>query len=496
MSRFFVWARGSVGARERGRAGAWARGSVGARERGRAGAWARGSVGARERGRAGAWARGSVGARERGRAGAWARGSVGARERGRALSRSNGQFIAVTLPARAPAPPKVASMLTLQLQQQLYSARILIVDDEPANVRLLERVLESAGYTDIVSTTDARQVKTLIEEKRPALLLLDLMMPHLDGFAVLAGLQTVLRPDELLPTIVLTADASLEARHRALDAGAFDFVLKPLDALEVLLRVRNLLAISQLYQRERQNAGEMELQVAERTRQLADSNALLERANAELASANAHLSWAKNEIERAQDEIVGRLAEAVEVRDDTPSPHLHRVGALAQLLARKMKLHARQIELIRHAAPLHDIGKIGISEAVLLKPAPLTAGEWQEAKTHVEIGASMLGESDSPLMQMAQSIALTHHERWDGQGYPRGLKGVETPVEGRIIAVVDVFDALTTERPYKRAWTTEEALTEIREQAGRQFDPEVVAAFAELMQSEDAAQTLKLEAVS
>lgn len=376
-------------------------------------------------------------------------------------------------------------MLTLQLQKQLLRARILIVDDEPANVRLLERVLESAGYTDVVSTGDARQVQTLIEAQRPALLLLDLMMPHLDGFAVLEQIKAMLAPGELLPTIVLTADASLEARHRALDAGAFDFVLKPLDQLEVLLRVRNLLALSGMVRGEQQAKRELEARVEERTRQLADSNELLERANAELASANAHLSWAKREIEQAQDEIVGRLVEAVEVRDETPSPHLHRVGELAQQLARAMHLEARQIELIRHAAPLHDVGKIGVSEAVLLKPAPLTAGEWQEVKAHVEIGASMLGESDSPLMQMAESIAFTHHERWDGQGYPRGLKGEETPIEGRILAVVDVFDALTTKRPYKRAWTTQEALAEIREQAGRQFDPTVVKAFAALMQAHE-----------
>ena len=373
-------------------------------------------------------------------------------------------------------------MFTLQLQQQLYNARILIVDDEAANVRLLERVLESAGYTNVVSTADARHVKSLIEAERPALLLLDLMMPHLNGFAVLDQIQTLLGPDEILPTIVLTADASLDARHRALEAGAFDFMLKPLDQLEVLLRVRNLLALSQLYQGQRAANAEMEAQITQRTLQLAQSNELLERANAELASANAHLSWAHREIEQAQDEIVGRLVEAVEVRDDTPSRHGHRVGELAQQLACRMNLQPSQVELIRHAAPLHDIGKIGISEAVLLKPTTLSPDEWQEVKTHVEIGASMLSESDSPLMQMAQSIALTHHERWDGHGYPHGLKGEQTPIEGRILAVVDVFDALTTERPYKRAWTPAQALAEIRDQAGRQFDPAVVEEFSALMQ--------------
>ena len=382
-------------------------------------------------------------------------------------------------------------MLTPEIQHQIRHARILIVDDEPTNVRLLERILESDGYTNCVSTSDSREIEPIIQSEMPALLLLDLMMPHLDGFAVLDQLKASVGSSELLPTIVLTADASLDARHRALSAGALDFVLKPLDGLEVLLRVRNLLTTGELLRRERVANSALEARIAERTRELAHSNELLQRANADLASANAHLTWAHREIEQAQDEIVGRLVEAVEVRADTPSLHLHRVGQLAESLAREMRLETRQIELIRHAAPLHDIGKIGISDAVLLKPAPLTTAEWQKVKTHVEIGASMLSESDSSLMQMAESIAFTHHERWDGRGYPRGLRGQETPIEGRILAVVDVFDALTTERPYKKAWTSEQALAEIEEQAGHQFDPDVVQAFSMLMRREMVAAAYK-----
>ena len=376
-------------------------------------------------------------------------------------------------------------MLNPAIEQHIRSARILIVDDEPANVRLLERVLESAGYTNFVSTSDSRDVSTLIGEQKPALLLLDLAMPHLDGFSVMAAVKERLGPDELLPIVVLTADASPEAHHRALSAGALDFLVKPLDQLEVLLRVHNLLTLTYLLERERERGAVAQCEADTRTQQLEQSNQLLELANAELANANAHLQWAHREIELAQNEIVNRLVEAVEVRGELSekksAKNLGTVSQLAEALARAMGLDERQIELIRHAAPLHDIGKIGVSDAVLLKPAALTPDEWDEARSHVEIGAAMLSKSEASLMQMAQSIAYTHHERWDGQGYPRGLKGEETPIEGRILAVVDVFDALTSNRPYKAAWTVQQALTEIEAQAAHQFDPAVVRAFSQLM---------------
>ena len=377
-------------------------------------------------------------------------------------------------------------MLNPAIEQHIRNARILIVDDEPANVRLLERILQSAGYHNTVSTTDSRQVEALIEREMPALLLLDLGMPYLDGFAIMESVKARLGEDEVLPILVLTADANAETRHRALREGALDYVVKPLDALEVLLRVRNLLALEFLLGRERERYVALRVAHDERALQLEQSNRMLEQANAELASANAHLQWAHREIEMAQDEIVNRLVEAVEVRGENkgqrPEKNLNRVGQLAEDLAREMGLDARQIQLIRHAAPLHDIGKIGISDAVLLKPTELTPDEWDEVRSHVEIGAAMMSRSEIALMQMAQTIAYTHHERWDGQGYPSGLKGEETPIEGRILAVVDVFDALTTQRPYKEAWSVEQALLEIENQAERQFDPSVVRAFSRLMQ--------------
>ena len=371
------------------------------------------------------------------------------------------------------------------IEPYILGARVLIVDDEPANVRLLERVLQSAGYNNLVSTCDARQVEVLIEKQMPALLLLDLTMPYSDGFEIMAQVKARLGQDDVLPILVLTADANAETRHRALKEGALDYLVKPLDALEVLLRVRNLLTLEYLLGRERERCAALQIAHDERLVQLEQSNRLLEHANAELASANAHLQWAHREIEQAQDEIVNRLVEAVEVRGEASSHEpgqLNRVGQLAEDLAREMGLDARQIQLIRHAAPLHDIGKIGISDAVLLKPTELTPAEWDEVRSHVEIGAAMMSKSEVALMKMAQTIAYTHHERWDGQGYPSGLKGEETPIEGRILAVVDVFDALTTTRPYKDAWTVEQALLEIESQSERQFDPAVVRAFSQLMQ--------------
>ncbi len=358
-------------------------------------------------------------------------------------------------------------MLISAIEQRIRDARILLVDDESANLRLLEGILASAGYTSVVSTTDPRQVEILIAEELPALLLLDSAMPGWDGFAMMQQTRNDLGADE---------------RHRALDAGASDYLIKPFDELEVLLRAHNLLTMGTLLGRERERDTRSQSNHDERTQQLEQSNQLLEYANAELASANAHLQWAHKEIEQAQHEIVNRLVEAVEVRGEAPGKNVNRVGQLAEDLARQMGLDARQIELIRHAAPLHDIGKIGISDAVLLKPTALTPDEFAEARSHVEIGAAMLSRSEVSLLQMAESIAYTHHERWDGQGYPRGLKGEETPIEGRILAVVDVFDALTTARPYKEAWTAQMALAEIEDQSERQFDPSVVRAFSTLMQ--------------
>ncbi len=325
--------------------------------------------------------------------------------------------------------------------------KILIVDDELANVRFLEILLQQAGYCDVRSTTDAREALPLFAEMKPDLLLLDLSMPYLDGFAVMEQLQpqNSINP---VPILVLTADATTAVKHRALRSGAQDFLTKPLDETEVLLRINNLLE-SHFY------SVTLEQKVQERTQ----------------------------DLEKAQLETVQRLALAAEYRDDDTGLHTRRVGATAGMIAERLGLPALQVKLIRRAAPLHDVGKIGISDTILLKPGKLTDEEFTTIKKHTHIGAGILSGSSSPLLQLAEEIALHHHERWDGRGY-LGLEGEEIPLSGRIVTVADVFDALTHERPYKKAWPVDEAVAEIAAQGGQQFDARVVQAFLELTHEE------------
>jgi putative two-component system response regulator len=252
--------------------------------------------------------------------------------------------------------------------------------------------------------------------------------------------------------LVLTGDISVTARRRALELGARDFVTKPPDPVEILARVRNLLEMRHMQlQLELQNE-QLSQRVAEQTR----------------------------DIEQARQELLDRLALVSELRDYTTGEHTRRVGHTAELLARELLPLDDVRRAIRDAAPLHDIGKIAVPDSVLLKPGPLTDHETLLIRRHVEIGAQILGRSHSTVLRLAQEIALAHHERWDGTGYPSGRAGEEIPIAGRITAVADVFDALTHERPYKEALPVADAVRLIEHEAGRQFDPQVVAAFARL----------------
>ena len=336
----------------------------------------------------------------------------------------------------------------------LLDARILIVDDEPANIRLLQRILQSAGYRDVATCADSREVQGLCQAHAPDILLLDLMMPHLDGFGVMEQL-CALEGNEFLPILVLTADINPQTKERALSGGAKDFLTKPLGSVEVLLRVKNLLETRFLHLAQQQQNRTLEERVVERTR----------------------------DLENSQSEMLQRLAQAAEFRDDDTGQHTQRVGEMAARLAEKLGIDAQRIALIRRAAPLHDVGKIGIADEILLKPGKLTDEEFAIMKTHAAIGAALLRNGHSDLVQLAEIIAHTHHERWDGRGYPRNLAGENIPIEGRILALVDVFDALTNERPYKKAWTREDALAEIERNAGTQFDPTAAAAFLQMMRA-------------
>jgi putative two-component system response regulator len=334
-------------------------------------------------------------------------------------------------------------------------ARILVVDDQKANVLLLERVLREAGYRNIETTTDSRLALDLFSRFEPDIVLLDLMMPHLDGFQVMRMLQQVASQDEYRPVLVLTADVTEEIKRRALAGGAKDFLTKPFDVQEVLLRIGNLLETRRLHRILRGQNELLEERVRERTL----------------------------ELEEAYIETMERLALAAEYRDDETGQHTIRVGRTASLVARELGLSDRDVELIERAAGLHDIGKIGIPDNILLAPRKLTAEEFEVVKTHTSIGAKILSGSRSPLLRMAETIAWAHHERWDGSGYAR-IPGPDTPLVGRITTVADVFDALTHDRPYKTAWPMQESIAEIARQSGRQFDPQVVEAFLAVQERE------------
>jgi putative two-component system response regulator len=288
---------------------------------------------------------------------------------------------------------------------------------------------------------------------------MDLQMPHVDGFALLKQLRSRIPAGAFVPVLVLTSDNSKKTRQQALSLGAKDFLTKPFDIEEALLRIYNLLE-TRLLNVELQNYSlTLEERVLARTR----------------------------DLELAQLEILQRLALAAEYRDDCTGRHTQRVGTLAAVLGRAIGLPADQIELIRMSAPLHDVGKIGIPDGVLLKPSRLTDAEYIQIKRHTEIGRLILSGSNFAILQMAERIALYHHERWDGNGYHK-LAGETIPLEARIVSVADVFDVITHDRPYKQAQSAEFAIGCLRRESGKQFDPSLIEVFCQLVVGGDLAK--------
>jgi putative two-component system response regulator len=314
------------------------------------------------------------------------------------------------------------------------------VDDTPGNIDILQGIL-SPDYRVKVAAGGPRALEIAAQDDPPDLILLDVMMPGMDGYEVIRRLKEEPRTQSI-PVLFITAKEAPEDEQRGFELGCVDYITKPVSAPRVRARVRTHLAL-------RDRSRNLETQVRERTR----------------------------ELEETRLEIIQRLGRAAEFRDNETGMHVIRMSHASRIIALELGLPEPEAEALLQAAPMHDIGKIGIPDRVLLKPGPLDPEEWAIMRQHPEIGRRIIGNHPSPLLELAAVVALTHHERWDGTGYPRGLSGEAIPPAGRIVAVADVFDALTSVRAYKAAWPEAEAVAELERQSGRHFDPRAVAAF-------------------
>jgi putative two-component system response regulator len=321
---------------------------------------------------------------------------------------------------------------------------ILVVDDVPENIGILADIL-GTDYRVTFATKGPEALSMAQLQPPPSLILLDVMMPGMDGYEVCRRLKADLRT-RAIPVIFLSAQDDASNEEIGLELGAVDYLHKPCRPAIVRQRVRIHLELHN------QNLA-LEERVRERTRELAESRI----------------------------EIVRRLGRAGEYRDNETGLHVVRMSQYCHRLALAAGVSPEQAELLLLAAPMHDIGKIGIPDHILLKPGKFDAEEWAVMQRHAAIGAEIIGEHKSPLLALARNVALTHHERWDGKGYPNGMAGEAIPFEGRVAAICDVYDALTSTRPYKRAWSAADAVAYIVGEAGKAFDPALVSHFVELL---------------
>jgi putative two-component system response regulator len=355
-------------------------------------------------------------------------------------------------------------------ERDIKQSCILMVDDESLNIEVVRRYLEIGGYRNLISTDHAGQALPLIGLNRPDAVLLDIQMPEINGLEILAAI----RSDEALcrtPVIILTGSSDPDTKLIALQAGATDLLPKPVHSEELLARLGNVLKVKAYQDRLHRYSEELEEAVRRRTA----------------------------ELESSRLDVIHCLARAAEFRDDDTGQHIIRVGRYARVIAEQLGFSREKLDILEPAAQLHDVGKIGIPDSILLKPGKLTPEEFEMIqkhcgfgnrivrqvpiddatvlRRHTDMGARIMDASSSPILDMARRIALTHHERWDGNGYPLGLSGTDIPLEGRITAVADVFDALSSKRPYKPAFSLQKCFGIMEEARGTQFDPEVLDAF-------------------
>ncbi|TWU49209.1 HD domain-containing phosphohydrolase [Rubripirellula reticaptiva] len=349
-------------------------------------------------------------------------------------------------------------------------SQVMIVDDESTNIEILRAYLEEDGFSNFITTTDSTLAIDKIRDQRPDIVLLDINMPKVSGLQILETMKSDTEL-KLIPTVVLTASTSPEVKLQALRSGASDFLAKPVDPSELILRVENVLAVKAYQDHLAQYSEQLERQVRVRTRELI----------------------------RSRQEAIHCLARAGEYRDDDTGQHVLRVGRYAALIADELGFPRAAIDLIEQAAQLHDVGKIGVPDAILHKPGKLDPHEFEimrghcgigrriinplsheesiRLKQHTSVGMQIMSSTTSPVLKLASVIAATHHEKWDGSGYPNGLAGKDIPIEGRIVAVADVFDALSSQRPYKAAFPVDKCLEILTDGRGTHFDPTVLDAF-------------------
>ncbi len=320
--------------------------------------------------------------------------------------------------------------------------KILVVDDEPANLMLLREILQN-DYHLIFAKNGKDAIKRV--EQKPDLVLLDIMMPEMDGYEVCQRLKSNISTKKV-PIIFLTAKISVQDEINGFEQGAVDYITKPISPPLLLKRVQTQLA-------------------------LYDQNLYLE----------SKVKVRTAELNKTRLQVIQRLGRAAEFKDNETGLHVIRMSKYSQILGLALGLGEDEAELILNAAPMHDVGKIGIPDQILLKPGKLTATEWIIMREHPKMGADIIGVEDSDLLSSAKVIALNHHEKWNGKGYPAGLKGEEIPFYARIIAIADVFDALTSERPYKQKWSVESAVNFLKSESGSHFEAKLVSEFIRVM---------------